>query len=60
MYEKYGSEFLREYNVLWTSNEDRDISSRALRIEYNGCHANFCVTGANKEDKFGVLPIRFF
>lgn len=60
MYEKYGSEFLREYNVLWTSNEDRDISSRASRIKYNGCHANFCVTGYNKEGKFGVLPIRFF
>jgi hypothetical protein len=60
MYEKYGGDFIREYNVLWTSNVDSVLSSRAKAALYNGC-SNNCVRGQFKDDsEIGVLPIRQF
>jgi hypothetical protein len=59
MYEKYGADFIREYNGLWTSNIDSSYSSRALAAFYNGC-SNNCVRGQFKDSEIGVLPIRQF
>ena len=60
MYEKYGADFIREYNGLWTSNIDSSYSSRALAAFYNGCSNNNCVRGQFKDSEIGVLPIRQF
>ena len=59
MYEKYGAEFLREYNILWTSNTDSALDSRSIAALYNGC-ANDCYRGQFKDSEIGVLPIRQF
>ena len=59
MYEKYGADFIRDYNYLWTSNDDSALEYRAVTAGYNGC-ANNCYNPIFKDSEAPVLPIRRF
>ena len=59
MYEKYGGEFIQNYNWLYTSNESSIQDYQAVTIGYNGC-ANDCSRTLDKDKEQNVLPIRFF
>ena len=60
MYEKYGAEFIREHNLLWTSNEDTSLSYRSIAKLYNGCSGVNCTNAQFKDSEVSVLPIRRF